>query len=94
MATDTQPSAKTIRNVTFFLCVRRPWRNIAVRVEVSRGIEVSRIFAVDLRVTVQVPDVRDANCTLRDEHAFIPIVFDRSMGGSQQDRRDATAGPL
>src|SRR5712671_8044070 len=79
MTSNAQPAAKTVCDMTFFLCVGRPGPNLALGVEVPRRIEVMRIFAIDLRVAIQMPHVRDAHCTLWNEHPFVPVVFSGSV---------------
>src|SRR6266852_9096162 len=80
MTADTQPASKTVSDMTFFLCIRWSWGDIAIGVQMPRRIELSSIFAVDLRVTVEVPHVRDTDCAFWDEHAFVPIIFYGPVG--------------
>ena len=81
MPADANPSSKAVREVSFFLGVGRPRGDLTFLVQMACGIEVSGVCAVDLGVSVEVPDVCDDDCPGGDKVTFIPVVLPEDVIG-------------
>jgi hypothetical protein len=86
MTAHTDSATKAKREVALFFCVWWTWSNVPIGIEMPRGVEVCRIFPVDIRVAVQLPNVGDADRAFRDEHSFVPIVLSGSVCHPKQIR--------
>src|SRR5216684_8017293 len=76
---NANPLPKAVHDVPFVLCIRRTRRERTVRIEVTSGIELRRVLAVNLRVVVAHRDVHHAHSSLWDEHALVPIVLEGTV---------------
>ena len=65
--------------MALLLRVHRSGQDFALLVEVARRVEMVGVKAVHFRIAIKLPDVRDDNGPLRDEVAFIEVVFNASV---------------
>ena len=82
---NTIPSSESESDMTLFFGVRWGRSHLTIRVQVTCGIEVVRIRAVNLCISIHAPEVRDNDRMLWDEVAIVPIILDRTMWYSKWD---------
>jgi hypothetical protein len=80
-------SPKAVCAMPFFARFRGTGGDLAMRIKEPLGSEAGGIVAIRSRVVVTLPEIREAQSSLGDEHPIVPVILGRGVWEGKGESR-------